>query len=189
MISDMLPAVDTDPRSDTGRVKTIAKDPRWPGPIVSPEEMLRAEFLEPLGLEQAEAANRMRIPANRLDEIVLGKRRVTAADARRLSRSLNTSPQFWTRLQADWRFCAASRFQAAGVATARRGEGVARTRPETPACGVESAGHEGPRRAAPEVLIDATKDRIQRDVGRVRPTRTMTNMPPESTGRGCLDLA
>ena len=102
MISDMLPTTDLDPRSDVGGTKTIARDPRWPEPAVSPGEMLREEFLVPLGIEQTEAANRMRIPASRLDEIVLGKRRAAIADARRLSRLLNTSPQFWMRLQADW---------------------------------------------------------------------------------------
>lgn len=93
---------DTDPRFNAARTKTIIRDPRWSGPAISPGEMLVEEFLEPLGLEQTEVANRMRIPADRLDEIVLGKRRITSADARRLSRLLNTSPQFWTRLQADW---------------------------------------------------------------------------------------
>ena len=59
------------------------------------------EFLKPLGLQQA-AAQRLGISANRLNEVVLGKRRVTADTALRLSRLLNTSPQFWMRLQADW---------------------------------------------------------------------------------------
>ena len=57
---------------------------------------------EPLGLRQAEAAQRLGISANRLNEVVLGKRRVTADTAIRLSRFLKTSPQFWMRLQADW---------------------------------------------------------------------------------------
>ena len=70
--------------------------------VRSPGEMLLEEFLEPLELKQTEAANQMRIPANRLDEIVLGKRRITASDAQRLSRLLDPSPQFCTRLQADW---------------------------------------------------------------------------------------
>lgn len=98
----MLPTVATDPRSDTGRVKTIARDPRWPGPAISPGEMLREEFLKPLGIAQAEAARRMDISARRLNEVVRGKRRVTVDTAWRLSRLLMTSPQFWTRLQADW---------------------------------------------------------------------------------------
>ena len=82
--------------------KTISRDPDWPGPAVSPGEMLLEEFLKPLGLRQAEAAKRLGISANRLNEVVLGKRRITADTALRLSRLLETSPQFWMRLQADW---------------------------------------------------------------------------------------
>ena len=82
--------------------KTIIRDSNWMGPAISPGEMLLHEFLEPLGLQQAEAAQRLGISANRLNEVVLGKRRVTADTAIRLSRFLKTSPQFWMRLQADW---------------------------------------------------------------------------------------
>ena len=64
--------------------------------------MLREEFLKPLGITQAEAAWRMGISENRLNEVVRGKRRVTVDTARRLSRVLKTSPRFWMRLQADW---------------------------------------------------------------------------------------
>jgi addiction module HigA family antidote len=64
--------------------------------------MLLEEFLNPLGLRQVEAARRLGISLNRLNEIVLGKRRITADTALRLSRLLETSPQFWMRLQADW---------------------------------------------------------------------------------------
>lgn len=80
----------------------ILRDPSWAGPAVAPGEMLLQEFLAPLGLGQAEAARRLGISANRLSEVVLGKRRVTADTAIRLSRFLKTSPQFWMRLQADW---------------------------------------------------------------------------------------
>ena len=80
----------------------ILRDPSWAGPPVAPGEMLLREFLEPLGLRQAEAAQRIGISANRLNEVVLGKRRVTVDTAIRLSRFLETSPQFWMRLQADW---------------------------------------------------------------------------------------
>ena len=82
--------------------KTINRDPDWRGPAVAPGEMLLDEFLKPLGLRQAEAAERLGISANRLNEVVLGKRRVTADTALRLSRVLGPSPQFWIRLQADW---------------------------------------------------------------------------------------
>ena len=82
--------------------KNITRDPDWPGPAISPGEMLLEEFLKPLGLRQAEAAKQLGISANRLNEVVLGKRRITADTALRLSRLLETSPQFWMRLQADW---------------------------------------------------------------------------------------
>ncbi len=82
--------------------KTITRAPNWPGPAVLPGEMLLEEFLKPLGLRQAEAAERLGISGNRLHEVVLGKRRITADTALRLSRVLNTSPRFWMRLQADW---------------------------------------------------------------------------------------
>ena len=42
------------------------------------------------------------MPVNRMNEIVLGKRGITADSALRLARLLKTSPQFWMRLQADW---------------------------------------------------------------------------------------
>ena len=74
--------------------------------------MLLREFLEPLGLRQAEAAQRLGISATRLGEVVLGKRRVTADTAIRLSRFLKTSPQFWMRLQADWDLHRASQREA-----------------------------------------------------------------------------
>ena len=82
----MPPVIDADPRSDAGRGKTIARDPHWPGPAVSPGEMLREEFLKPLGIAHAEAARRMGTSARRLNEVVRGKRRVTVDTALRLSR-------------------------------------------------------------------------------------------------------
>ncbi len=82
--------------------RTVTREPHWPGPVIPPGEMLLEEFLKPLGLRQAAAAERLGISANRLNEVVLGKRRITADTALRLSRLLNTSAQFWMRLQADW---------------------------------------------------------------------------------------
>jgi addiction module HigA family antidote len=64
--------------------------------------MLLEEFLKPAGIAQAQAAVRLGISLNRLNEIVLGKRGITADTALRLGRLLKTSPQFWMRLQADW---------------------------------------------------------------------------------------
>ena len=60
---------------------------------------LLEEFLKPLGLSQVQAAQRMGIPLNRLNEVVRGKRGITADTALRLARLLDTSPQFWMSLQ------------------------------------------------------------------------------------------
>ena len=82
--------------------KTITRDPNWLGPAIPPGEILLEEFLKPMSIAQMEAARRLGISLNRLNEIVLGKRGITADTALRLARLLKTSPQFWMRLQADW---------------------------------------------------------------------------------------
>ncbi len=84
--------------------KTITRDPGWSGPTVSPREMLLEEFLEPLGLQQVEAAKRLGISANR-ESSQRGHSRKTPGDARygaAVVAILHTSAQFWMRLQADW---------------------------------------------------------------------------------------
>src|SRR4029077_14823344 len=82
--------------------KTITREPSWLGPAIPPGEILLEEYLKPLGLGQLEAGRRLGISLNRLNEIVLGKRGITADTALRLARFLKTSPQLWMRLQADW---------------------------------------------------------------------------------------
>ena len=82
--------------------KTITRDSDWLGPAIPPGEILLEEYLKPLGLGQLEAAQRLEISLNRLNEIVLGKRGITADTALRLAKLLKTSPQLWMRLQADW---------------------------------------------------------------------------------------
>jgi addiction module HigA family antidote len=64
--------------------------------------MLLEEFLKPLGLTQAEAARELDMSLNRLNELVLGKRGVTADTALRLAQRFKTTPQLWMHLQADW---------------------------------------------------------------------------------------
>jgi addiction module HigA family antidote len=68
-------------------------------PPTPPGEILREEILKPLGLSQVEAARRMGMPLNRLNEIVRGKRGISADTALRLARLLDTSPEFWMNLQ------------------------------------------------------------------------------------------
>jgi addiction module HigA family antidote len=55
-----------------------------------------------MDIGQVEAAKALGVSLNRLNELVLGKRGVTADTALRLARFLKTSPQLWMRLQADW---------------------------------------------------------------------------------------
>lgn len=86
-------------RSDA---RTITRDPAWLGPAIHPGEMLLEEFLKPMGLTQAETARQLGMSVNRLNELVLGKRGVTADTALRLARRFHTTPQLWMHLQADW---------------------------------------------------------------------------------------
>jgi len=78
-----------------------------------PGEILLEEFLKPLGMSQVEAAQRLRIPLNRLNEIIHGRRGVTADTSLRLSSLLDTTPEFWMNLQS-----ASELFRAARIAEA-----------------------------------------------------------------------
>ena len=69
---------------------------------VHPGEVLQLEFLEPLGLSQNRLALDIGVPARRINEIVLRKRRVSADTALRLGRYFDTTPQFWLGLQTDF---------------------------------------------------------------------------------------
>jgi len=70
-------------------------------PPTHPGEIFEEEFRRPSGISQAEAARRMDMSTNRLNEIVLGKRGVTAETAVLFAALTGTSPQFWLHLQAD----------------------------------------------------------------------------------------
>jgi addiction module HigA family antidote len=67
-----------------------------------PGEILNEEFLLPLGLSQNRLALDIRVPARRINEIVHGKRRITADTALRLAKYFNMSAQFWLGLQMDY---------------------------------------------------------------------------------------
>ena len=69
---------------------------------VHPGEVLLEEFLKPMNLSQNQLASATRVPARRINEIVHGKRRVTADTALRLARYFGVSPQFWLGLQMDY---------------------------------------------------------------------------------------
>ena len=84
---------------------------------IHPGEVLRAEFLEPHALSQRRLAEDVRVPARRVDEIVLGKRGITADTALRLSRYFGTSERFWLNLQV--RFDLETERDRAGARIAR----------------------------------------------------------------------
>lgn len=67
-----------------------------------PGEILLEEFLRPLGISQYRLAKGTGVPARRINEIVHGKRSVTADTALRLSRYFGTSERFWLNLQARY---------------------------------------------------------------------------------------
>jgi addiction module HigA family antidote len=69
---------------------------------VHPGEVLLEEFLKPMGVSQYQVAKDISVPPRRINEIVLGKRAVTADTALRLSRYLGTSERFWLNLQARY---------------------------------------------------------------------------------------
>lgn len=69
---------------------------------VHPGEILLEEFLGPMGLSQNQLAREIGVPPRRVNEIVLGKRRITADTALRLGRYFNMSPGFWLGLQMDY---------------------------------------------------------------------------------------
>ena len=65
-----------------------------------PGEILRAEYLEPLGMSSRALAEAIGVPPNRVTDIVRGNRGVTADTALRLARYFRTDPRFWLNLQA-----------------------------------------------------------------------------------------
>jgi addiction module HigA family antidote len=69
---------------------------------VHPGEVLLEEFLKPMGISQNYLALAIGVPARRVNEIVLGKRRITADTALRLARFFGTSSRFWLGLQTDY---------------------------------------------------------------------------------------
>lgn len=71
------------------------------GPL-HPGEVLQEEYLKPLGISQNKLALSMRVPAQRISEIINGKRAVTADTAIRLAKVIGTTAEFWLSLQMDY---------------------------------------------------------------------------------------
>jgi antitoxin HigA-1 len=73
--------------------------PSW---LVHPGEILREEFLKPLGISSYALAKHLHIPAPRINDIVLERRGISADTAVRLSRFFGTTEQFWLNLQTAY---------------------------------------------------------------------------------------
>ena len=72
-----------------------------PAPI-TPGELLREEFLVPMGISRYRLAHQIHVPPMRISQICAGKRAITADTALRLARAFGTTPGFWLALQADY---------------------------------------------------------------------------------------
>jgi addiction module HigA family antidote len=88
--------------------------PNW---RVHPGEILREEFLKPLGMSTYELAKRLHVPVPRVNDVVLERRGISADTAVRLSRFFGTTEQFWMNLQAAYEV---SRVKAAHAAEIER---------------------------------------------------------------------
>lgn len=67
-----------------------------------PGEMLLEEFLQPMGLTQRDLSVGIKVPFQRVNELVNGRRGVTPSTALRLAKYFGNSPEFWLNLQARW---------------------------------------------------------------------------------------
>jgi antitoxin HigA-1 len=86
--------------------------PHW---RVHPGEILREEFLKPLGMSAYELAKRLHVPAPRINDIVLERRGISADTAIRLSRFFGTTEQFWLNLQGAYEVSRVMSEQAADI--------------------------------------------------------------------------
>ena len=84
-------------------------------PALHPGEMLREEFMKPLGLSANALAIALRVPVTRISEIVRERRGITADTALRLARYFNMTPEFWMRLQMDYDLESAAGTQRAAI--------------------------------------------------------------------------
>lgn len=83
--------------------KRTAQNSRHRAPVaIHPGEILDAEFLAELGMSQYRLAQSIHVPPRRINEIVLGKRAISADTALRLARFFGTTPEFWMNLQAGY---------------------------------------------------------------------------------------
>ena len=77
-----------------------------------PGEMLKEEYLIPMGITQRELASSIQVPYQRVNELINGKRGITPSTALRLSKFFGTTPGFWMNLQLRWDLYRAQQLEA-----------------------------------------------------------------------------
>jgi addiction module HigA family antidote len=68
-------------------------------PPITPGDILLEEFLQPMGISQSHLAKDLNVPPNRINQIINGKREITADTALRLGKYFGIEPEFWLNLQ------------------------------------------------------------------------------------------
>ena len=71
-------------------------------PPITPGDVLLEEFLQPMGISQIQLAKDLNVPANRISQIIHGKREITADTALRLGKYFGIEPEFWLNLQVRY---------------------------------------------------------------------------------------
>src|ERR1700685_2290389 len=119
-------------------------------PPIHPGETLREDFLNTLGLSANRLAMELIVPVTRVNDIVRGRRAITADTALRLSRYFGTTPQFWMNLQSNYEIELAQDTKGSEIS--------ARVRPHRAACPHRLAQRPS-RSLAPQVASDASVGR------------------------------
>jgi antitoxin HigA-1 len=145
-------------RSDLGSIDFSDIDAGDSIPESHPGEILRSEFLDPLGMSVNALALALRVPAPRINDVVRGKRAISADTALRLERYFGASAQFWLNLQIAYDL---------RVATAAAGEQIAREiepmpKAERPTMPKVSSEHARAAALAASVSSQATAGKTRR---------------------------
>jgi addiction module HigA family antidote len=94
---------------DAGRIDLTEVITGKKQPPIHPGEILRDELLEPMKISVYALAQAIKVPRSRVNDIVLGRRQITADTALRLARYFGTTPDFWINLQARYDLDVANR--------------------------------------------------------------------------------
>lgn len=100
--------------------------------LIHPGEILKEEFLDPMGMSQSQLAEKAGLPSMRISEIIRGRRGITADTALCLAEAFGTSPEFWLTLQLryDLDLARLNRSKAPDRANRAKGERPRKAKPQ-----------------------------------------------------------